>query len=78
MADFVVITVKLDKNPAHDPRNKVTGICPLAHPSLPAQCTDVTGEHHSYVMGTDGMTLNDIKLDLEAQGIHVTRIEEVL
>lgn len=27
---IVVVTVKLPRNPEHDPRDKVTGVCPVA------------------------------------------------
>lgn len=65
-----IVTVKLPRNPAHDPRNKVTGPCPL-DPSV--QCTDVTGEHHSVVSNYD--TVEQVRLWYAA--FHITRIEEV-
>ncbi len=71
MADYVIVTVKLPRNPAHNPREKVTGTCPLSHPDEPLLCTDVTGEHHSI------LTTTDVKLEWEEQGFHVTRVEEV-
>lgn len=68
-----LITVKLDKNPAHDPANKVTGPCPLT-PHL--TCTDVTGQHHT-VVHTSGDTVEEVKEWWERLDYHVTRIEEV-
>lgn len=44
-----IITVKLPKNPSHDGRNKKSGMCPINN----AICTDVTGEHHSYIQEAD-------------------------
>jgi len=77
MADYVIVTVKLPRNPEHNPREKVVGTCPLSHPDEPLHCTDVTGEHHSILTTTDGMTVNDVKAEWEEQGFHVTRVEEV-
>lgn len=66
--DFMV-TVKLPRNPNHDPKNKVTGKCPMGD----GICTDVTGEHHTIlVQGTTMDWINDY-----FAGRHITRIEEV-
>lgn len=66
-----VVTVKLPKNSAHDPRHKITGSCPYS-----PVCTDVTGEHHSY-LETAFESLEEITAHLQTQGVHVTRIEAV-
>lgn len=68
-----LITFKLPKNPAHDPRDKKTGRCPLAGNG---ECTDTTGEHHTaaYQMHDDATTAG-VKEWLENEGHHVTRIE---
>lgn len=77
MANYVV-TVRLPRNPAHDPRNKVTGDCPVNG----AICTDVTGEHHSFVV--EGNTTADAKHWTEVsfgaggEEVHITRIELVV
>lgn len=65
-----IVTVKLPKNPEHDPKNKVTGSCEYSE-----YCTDVTGEHHSLI--TKGMTEDQIRRHFANEGIHVTRIEQV-
>lgn len=65
-----VVTVKLSRNAAHDPRNKVTNLCALG-----GLCTDSTGEHHSYV--TTGESVDAVcQSALEAGWKHVTRVEE--
>jgi hypothetical protein len=67
MSEFVV-TIRLPKNPSHDPQNKVTGEC------LSSQyCTDVTGEHHSFVI--EAATLAEVEERLSSY--HITRIEEM-
>lgn len=66
-----LITVRLPKNPDHDPRNKVVGECPLSS----GECTDVTGEHHTMLLGS-GETASEIHERLTKQ-FHVTRVEEV-
>jgi len=62
-----IITVKLSRNPNHDPHNKKTGAC-----SVSEYCTDVTGEHHSFLVTTES--------ELELTKVtykHITRIERV-
>lgn len=41
-----LVTIKLPKNPAHDPRNKVADQCPAVGTRV-LMCTDSTGEHHT-------------------------------
>lgn len=70
MSDFIV-TVRLPKNPEHDPTNKVSGVCPFS-----AHCTDVTGEHHSF-LGTHNSAAELKRQLTDDYGYHVTRIEEL-
>ena len=66
-----IVTIKLPRNPNHDPHNKVTGTCPA---SLDGEtCTDVTGEHHSLLVRDQEAM--DVWLN---SGVHVTRVEQVL
>lgn len=68
-----IVTIKLSRNPSHDPRNKVIGPCPADASSA---CTDATGEHHSILMRSPELPEALARL-LRADGVHVTRIEEV-
>jgi hypothetical protein len=69
-----VVTVKLPKNPAHNPRDKKTGVCPV----VGGICTDQTGEHHSYLDTTSVSPEEAERRCKEVLGFdHVTRIEEV-
>lgn len=63
-----MVTVKLPKNPNHDPQNKVTGPCPVGF--VNTQCTDVTGEHHTLLVADEQVS------SLKAR-YHITRIEDV-
>lgn len=69
-----VVTVKLPRNPKHDPRNKKSGICPI---SLIIErgtwCTDTTGSHHSYV--EKGANRKEIENKARSKFKHITRIE---
>jgi hypothetical protein len=62
-----IVTIKLPKNPHHDPHNKVTAPCEVSD-----VCTDSTGEHHSVLVETDEQVE-----ELRQQFGHITRIEEV-
>lgn len=63
-----IVTVKLPKNPEHNPRDKKTGLCPMHY-----QCTDVTGEHHSYLtFAKDAQRAREVAEKVYG---HVTRIE---
>lgn len=64
-----LITVKLPKSPDHDPHNKVTGDCPVSG----FLCTDVTGEHHTFVSHLKSV---DAVLRMWKDSYHITRIEE--
>jgi len=71
-----IVTLRFTKNPKHDPKNKVTDYCPLSKGI--AICTDVTGEHHSYI--ESGSSLEEIKvkaLQKFPKADHVTRIEAI-
>ncbi|AXH66272.1 hypothetical protein SEA_SATIS_111 [Streptomyces phage Satis] len=74
-----LVTVKLAKNPGHNPREKKTGPCPVNG----KPCTDVTGEHHTFLVDLDGHTLHGREMDAEgvrefyAGTYHVTRVETV-
>lgn len=63
---IILVTVKLDRNPDHDPANKIEGPCPV---NPRTTCTDITGQHHTVIAGS---------LDRVAEiemAFHVTRIE---
>lgn len=65
-----IVTVKLAKNPTHDPKNKVTATCPMGE----ERCTDTTGEHHSFLVDSL-LNLEEVR-EYFAATYHVTRIEE--
>lgn len=65
-----MVTVKIPKNPDHDPRNKITGPCPVTG----TLCTDVTGEHHTFLMESrDG--IDSVTTYARQRYGHVTRVE---
>lgn len=70
-----LVTLNLPRGHAgpHNPGAKVTGPCPLAPE---AQCTDVTGEHHTTIWLAAG--LEAVRERANAMGVHLTRVEEVL
>lgn len=72
-----IITIRLRRNPDHDPQHKVTGPCPVGPGPLsgqhPLECTDVTGEHHSFLW--EAPDIEQAKRNW--QNLHITRIEEV-
>ena len=62
-----LVTIRLPRNPLHDPAHKVVGKCLFSE-----SCTDSTGEHHTGVMTTSEL------IKLEADGsTHITRIEDI-
>lgn len=68
-----LVTVKLRKNPEHNPRQKVTGPCPVNG----QPCDDVTGEHHTFLVTTTENSVEAVrKTAMERYG-HVTRVESV-
>lgn len=66
-----LVTVRFPEDPNHDPRNKVTGECPLTS----GDCTDVTGAHHTMLIESDG-TAESVREEF-ATHYRVTRVEEV-
>ncbi len=68
----VIITVKLEKNPKHNPHNKLIGNCPINKNEL---CTDITGEHHSYL--EEGTNVEDIWKKAKEKYKHITRVEYI-
>lgn len=64
-----LVTVKLSRDPRHDPLNKQTGPCPVDDGSF---CSDVTGQHHTVLV--------EASTSERAAGLlhplHVTRIEQ--
>ncbi len=70
--NFYLVTVKLPKNPEHNPRRKIFGACPVNG----EPCSDVTGEHHTILVrsakGGDYVTKA-----AQAKYGHVTRVESV-
>lgn len=61
-----VVTVKLGRNPTHDPTNKIEGPCPV-DPNV--SCSDMTGQHHTVIAGS-------IERVLEiGRSFHITRVE---
>jgi len=71
---MAIVTVKLPRNPRHDPRNKRIGNCPI-HTER-RTCTDVTGSHHSYI--ERGATMDEIITKAQTKFGHVTRVEEII
>jgi len=52
-----IVTVRLPRNPKHNPHHKQTGVCPLSMVVKGVtQCTDITGEHHSYIEEGEDLT----------------------
>jgi len=73
-----IVTVRLPRNPEHDPKNKKPGVCPLTpgvgrYEMLWISCTDVTGEHHSYIEEAESMAEAEAQARIKHH--HVTRIE---
>jgi hypothetical protein len=62
-----IVTVKLPRNPEHDPANKISGSCPVNGQF----CTDITGAHHSFLEVADAETA---RKKWEGK-YHITRIE---
>jgi len=69
-----IVTVKLPRNLWHDPRRKKFGACPLSKfLKIYIFCSDITGEHHSYI--ETGTSIGDIETKAKAKFAHITRIE---
>lgn len=71
---FAIVTVKLPQNgrsqQVHWGHSKTRGKCPLRQGGV---CTDVTGNHHSYI--EFGESIDEIQKKAEKDYGHVTRIE---
>jgi hypothetical protein len=65
-----IVTVRQQRQPGHDPQNKKVGVCSYSN-----FCTDVTGEHHSYLFtGTEQGARDSATL---INGARLTRLELV-
>ena len=66
-----IVTVKTARNPHHNPHNKKTGQCGFSK-----LCTDVTGEHHNFLVVAP--SIKEVrKIVTKKYGkIHITRIEK--
>ena len=73
-----LVTVKLARNPEHDPHNKITGKCPVDPWGWGMDkdriCTDVTGQHHTFL--AEGASVDDV-YQMYARRHLITRIEEI-
>lgn len=70
-----LVTVKLPKNPAHNPRDKKVAACPANKgPGRAAVCTDHTGEHHT-ILVRSSRRIESVSLWARETYGHVTRIE---
>lgn len=67
-----IVTVKIKKNKSHDPKNKLTSMCPLHFRT----CTDTTGQHHSILHQTEDNYPVKKVIELFEEQFHVTRVEE--
>ncbi len=67
-----IVTIKLKRNPVHNPSMKRTGKCPIDKERI---CTDTTGSHHSYI--ETGVSLMDIQSKARRKGFHITRVEVI-
>lgn len=65
-----ILTIKVERNPEHDPANKLIGTCRTS-----PYCTDTTGAHHSMLV--IGASEQKVREYAEKLGYHVTRIEAV-
>ena len=67
-----LVTIKLPRNPEHDPQRKQVGKCPLDNNRT---CNDVTGQHHTLLVLAAG--IRQVRSYYEDEGYHITRIEKV-
>jgi hypothetical protein len=63
-----LVTLKLPRNPTHNPHDKKTGPCPVNG----KPCTDQTGEHHTVLH--QAQTESDVRVAF--RHYHITRIEK--
>lgn len=69
-----LVTVKMPKNPDHNPRDKKTGPCPVNE----KPCSDVTGEHHTFLASLDDdLSVEDVRDIYRQCDYWVTRVETV-
>jgi hypothetical protein len=66
-----IVTIKLRKNPAHNPHDKKLDVCPI-NSDRDLACTDATGEHHSFL--TLGQDVESVREHWK-NFYHVTRVE---
>ena len=67
-----LVTVRIAKRKDHDPKNKVIGMCPVNKIN---ECTDSTGEHHTFLYAPSGSMEIDDVWRYWAAYYHVTRVE---
>lgn len=67
-----IVTVKLGKNPEHNPHDKKTAACPASQG--PSICTDSTGEHHSFLCIDS--SASEVAQRFKERGFHVARVED--
>src|SRR5687768_461517 len=67
---FFAVTVKLSKNPRHNPRDKKTALCPVTY----GTCTDATGDHHTLIVTGVG-SVEAVAAWAREQHVNVTRVE---
>lgn len=70
--DQFLVTVKIPRNPAHDPFNKIAGTCPVSG----AHCTDITGQHHTLLVSAQNIDQLQRTI-VFPDGASLTRIEKV-
>lgn len=61
-----LVTIKLPKNPDHNPHDKKLGRCEVS-----PLCSDSTGEHHTV------LAHGNLEVDALRRSYHITRVEEV-
>ncbi len=66
-----IVTVRMDKNPDHNPHNKLTSKCPFSKET----CTDSTGEHHSFIYNAGNEETAHEVQGKWSNSYHVTRVE---
>lgn len=78
---YLVTVRRLVKDPAHDPKNKKSGPCPVGS-GFSGWCDDVTGEHHTFAtLGYSAVRVRELwdergKMGDESGRFRVTRVEE--
>ena len=67
-----IITIRLKRNLNHNLKDKIKGKCPIINNN---ECSDVTGEHHSYI--ETGNSLKEIEIKAKNKYSHITRMEVI-